>query len=419
MQANFRVAVSKTRLANVILCQISCRYKADIAGRQTQVLGWGKNAKSLQVPAASHTPVAFPQLDDKQICQVAAGYAHSLFLSSSGLVYSAGLNDCGQLGNGTAGKEPVAFASVKGLAGKKIRQVAAGGWNSFAVAEDGSVYSWGWSGSARSGSTAIGFTTSSDVTVATNIPGLKNVQQVVAGERHALALSADGKVFSWGEPSQCRLGHGSTLGLGNAGTLPDLVETLAKHKIVQVAAGKEFSAAISDQGDVYTWGNGSNKQLGNGDDRAYDAVGFMPRRVEKLFGKGDQPVIATEIACGDEFVAVADTRGHLYMWGKGIHFLPVRKAEFDDLGVLSVVAGRSAALVLTKDGSIHRVRNTMTSNHSPLAEEKPKKLFGFIPQSLPRIGVIETLSQKSADRVLSLALGHDHGLAVIASTSKE
>ena len=47
-------------------------------------------------------------------------------------------------------------------------------------------------------------------------------------------------------------------------TIPTLVTTLAGEKIVNIAAGSMHSAAVTDDGVLYTWGKGSYGRLGHG-----------------------------------------------------------------------------------------------------------------------------------------------------------
>ena len=47
-------------------------------------------------------------------------------------------------------------------------------------------------------------------------------------------------------------------------TVPTLVATLAGEKIVNIAAGSMHSAAVTDDGVLYTWGKGSYGRLGHG-----------------------------------------------------------------------------------------------------------------------------------------------------------
>lgn len=84
------------------------------------------------------------------------------------------------------------------------------------------------------------------------------VKQLQSGFEHALLLSANGDVYSWGNGFRGQLGH-DVLRLEET---PVLIEALAGIKINFIAAGGWHSAAISAFGDLYAWGFNSNGQLG-------------------------------------------------------------------------------------------------------------------------------------------------------------
>ncbi len=96
-----------------------------------------------------------------KIIAVALGESHSIALAADGTVYSWGLNNFGQLGNGPTGQETTPVKVLKGEYGgttylgddsnNKITAVALGYYHSIALAEDGTVYSWGFNGSGQLG----------------------------------------------------------------------------------------------------------------------------------------------------------------------------------------------------------------------------------------------------------------------------
>ena len=91
---------------------------------------------------------------------------------------------------------PVATDVSGVLAGKTISAIAAGYDFSLAVSSDGRVYSWGFNTVGQLGNNS---TTQSLVPVAVNTSGAlagKTITAVAAGMYHSLALSSDGKVFA-------------------------------------------------------------------------------------------------------------------------------------------------------------------------------------------------------------------------------
>jgi alpha-tubulin suppressor-like RCC1 family protein len=71
----------------------------------------------------------------EKITDVAAGRAHSLFLTQGGEVYAAGDNTCAQLGLGHRKRlaAPVKIAVFENVPNLKVKKIAAGGKHSAAV----------------------------------------------------------------------------------------------------------------------------------------------------------------------------------------------------------------------------------------------------------------------------------------------
>lgn len=86
--------------------------------------------------------------------------------------------------------------------------------------------------------------------------------QVDGGTWHSLALSSDGDVYSWGGGGYGQLGHLNEDELEKIAYRPTRVTFPDGVKIVKVAAGENFSVALSRSGDIYTWGSNNAGQLG-------------------------------------------------------------------------------------------------------------------------------------------------------------
>lgn len=68
--------------------------------------------------------------------------------------------------------------------------------------------------------------------------------------KHYLALTKEGRVYSWGCGDGGRLGHGDFSSRDD----PTLIQHLVGKNIVSVACGGSYSAAITEGGELYTWG---------------------------------------------------------------------------------------------------------------------------------------------------------------------
>jgi alpha-tubulin suppressor-like RCC1 family protein len=105
------------------------------------------------------------------------------------------------------------------------------------------------------------------------------VTNLVCGSKHTLVLSRKGLVFSWGYNQYGQVGHGDH---GLADWEPRPIKGLTGFKVVQVSAGEDHSVALTDNNEVFSWGRGTNGQLGHGDVKNV----WYPFLIKSLLGKG-------------------------------------------------------------------------------------------------------------------------------------
>ena len=191
------------------------------------------------------------------IVAIAAGYSHSLALTADGSVYSWGLNDYGQLGDGAVAMRttPAPVKLADGTPLTHIIAISGGNSHSLALTADGKVYAWGFNVNGQLGD---GTTTQRDHPIL--IPNFTNVVAIAAGGYHSLALTGNGKVYSWGYNSYGQLGSGAKD--FNAHSAPAAVPGLTG--ITAIAGGGYHSLALSASGAVFAWGQNAYGQLGDG-----------------------------------------------------------------------------------------------------------------------------------------------------------
>ncbi len=130
---------------------------------------------------------------------------------------------------------------------------------------------------------------------------------------HTLLLTSTGRVLSFGTGQYGALGHGYSGGKQLPDVLrPQYIEALARIRVVCTSAGEIHSAAVSVDGDVYTWGDGFCGQLGHGDKKPE----VVPVQVESG-GLDDECV--SHVSCGARHTLAVTECGEVYSWGLG-HF---------------------------------------------------------------------------------------------------
>ena len=74
--------------------------------------------------------------------------------------------------------------------------------------------------------------------------------------------------------------------------------------IVQVACGNSHTIALTEAGDVYSWGHGKQGALGHGGDNDEPT----PKKIAGL-----KDII--KVDCGSEYTMALDKRGKLFAFG--------------------------------------------------------------------------------------------------------
>ncbi|KAL8545085.1 hypothetical protein ACS0TY_005327 [Phlomoides rotata] len=132
-----------------------------------------------------------------------------------------------------------------------------------------------------------------------------DVQNIACGGRHAVLVTKQGEIFSWGEESGGRLGHGVDADVLH----PKLVDALSNTNIELVACGEYHSCAVTLSGDLYTWGHGHFGLLGHGNEVSH----WVPKRVNGPL----EGIHVSSISCGPWHTAVVTSAGQLFTFGDG------------------------------------------------------------------------------------------------------
>ena len=138
------------------------------------------------------------------------------------------------------------------------------------------------------------------------LPGTVKSTAISAGADHVLVIGSDGNVYAWGNNAY------GQLGIDNGGltvTAPTLVESLRNKNVISVSAGRYFSLALTEGGQVYSFGANNRLQLGYelANSAAYSAT---PTPITAL-----STVFITQISAGYESAIAVDVNNKAYLWG--------------------------------------------------------------------------------------------------------
>jgi alpha-tubulin suppressor-like RCC1 family protein len=189
--------------------------------------------------------------------KVAVGSGHACGLGKvDQQIYCWGLNNHGQLGNGTI-INSLALTPVKAdgvMAGHAIVDIFAENTTTFALDDQGNLYGWGRNSVGQIGDGTIAGRTQ-PVLVQT---GGVVFTQFSFGAGHAFGLTASGELYGWGQNDFGQLGNGQTSNV----LKPTLIALNQDEEIEFVRAGHTQSLLKTASGQLYTAGSGSAGALG-------------------------------------------------------------------------------------------------------------------------------------------------------------
>ncbi|KAK6131563.1 hypothetical protein DH2020_034703 [Rehmannia glutinosa] len=208
--------------------------------------------------------------------QVAAGLSFTMFLTNQGHVYTCGINTHGQLGHGDTQDRPTPQKVEFLESVASIVQIAAGPGYGLAVADDGTLFSFG------SGTNfCLGHGEQHNELRPRAILSFKrkgiHIVRVSAGDEHVVALDSNGHVYTWGKGYCGALGHGDEIDK----TTPEHLTSLRSHLAVQVCASKRKTFVLVDNGSVYGFGWMGFGSLGFPDRGVSDKI-VRPRVLDSL-----------------------------------------------------------------------------------------------------------------------------------------
>jgi alpha-tubulin suppressor-like RCC1 family protein len=282
----------------------------------------------------------------KESTTLASGQQFSMIVQR-GTLYTCGMNKSGQLGNGQT--EDCYNVPVKVM--DDVQKVAAGYDTAFAITKDGTLYGWG--GNAY-GQLADGTFENSN----TPVEIMQDVTEVAAGNGHVLAITSDGSVYSWGENTYNLIGQSNAENADGVACQTEPVKIMDNG--MDVSAGEQTSFVVTTDGVLYGWGLDQNGQIGIaeadsvGDDKAvYQAEPTVILENVK------------KVSAGRYLHTLALTNdGEVYAWGNNlngavgaasqesgdaVYSEPVKVLE----DCVDIAAGSAHSLALKKNGDLY------------------------------------------------------------------
>lgn len=227
-----------------------------------------------------------------QFVQLATGQSFACGLTRAGHAYCWGLNDRGQLGDGTTADRSVPTA-VAG--GHTFSSIVGGSKHTCGITTQGEAFCWGKNDSGELGTGNRSYLPNP---TPSQVIGNHAFTHLAAGADHTCGLTSTGAALCWGNNYQGQLGNE----IDEISVVP--VDVLGDHSFTAIAAGYQHTCAIDSMGATRCWGVGMFGRLGNGD----TADEFSPVLVE---GTNE----FTNLGLGGAHSCGVTSSGAGYCWG--------------------------------------------------------------------------------------------------------
>ena len=357
---------------NGVIAMAAGQYHTVAIKKDGTVWAWGYNNRGQLGDSTTDNRTSPVQVVGKNgvgfledIIAVSVGTSHTVAIESDGKLWAWGQNNRGQLGNGsydtTGISHPIPAQVVDPNPLSPWVAVSAGSYHTLAVKKNGTLWTWGLNDIGQLGDGSKTQKDSPVQVVGKNGVGfLEDVIAVAAGLNHTVAIKKDGTLWAWGSNQNGQLGDGSTTQKDSP------VQVVYKNgfeleDVIAVAAGANHTVALKKDGTLWAWGQYTYGKLGIGDPQGgevVDAKATNPVQVVGRYKDWDKDWFAV-FAGGDHTVALKKD-GTLWAWGlndigqlglgdKGNNRnIPTRLGEAADL--VGVSGGSRYSMALRRSG---------------------------------------------------------------------
>ncbi|MCR8963578.1 hypothetical protein O0550_10260 [Brevibacillus halotolerans] len=178
--------------------------------------------------------------------KVASGNHHTLFLTAEGKLYSAGLNDYGQLGVLDNYQTNNYNYNLKFVMDDVV-EISAGAYTSFAIKTNGDLYGFGYNGNNQQGVKSV--------SAYKPMMLMRGVKGASTGNGFSLVVKGNGDLYGCGE------NDAGQLALSSPSNVP--IWTLIATDVKQAFASYKNSYIVKEDGKAYACGSNYYGQMGN------------------------------------------------------------------------------------------------------------------------------------------------------------
>ena len=234
--------------------------------------------------------------------EINCGYYNIAGLKDDGTLWTWGKNDQGGLGDNTTVYKSSPVQTIAGGTDWKTMVVGTYYEHCAAIKNDGTLWLWGHNEYGEIGDE----TTVDKSSPVQTIAGGTDWKQVASGGSHTAAIKNDGTLWMWGYNGGGEVDKYGQLGDNTIIDKSSPVQTVCGGTDWKsVSCGAKFTAAIKNNGTLWTWGQNADGQLGD------ETSNNKSSPVQTIAGGTDWK----QISCGDNHMIAIKNNGTCWTWG--------------------------------------------------------------------------------------------------------
>jgi X-linked retinitis pigmentosa GTPase regulator len=267
---------------------------------------------------------------------IKCGDGHNMLLIGDEL-YVWGRNYAGQLGLG----HNLHINYPQKLNLKKIKKISCGGEHSMALTITNKLYVWGKNDYGQLG---LGHNRNINHPKKLHIKKADEIVKIICGCDNSTVITASNCIYVWGKNEE------GQLGLGHNENIWSPQRFVLGHTVKKIAFGHDHSMALTMSNEIYIWGGNSNRQLGLGHNLDIN----LPRKISLYFDK----IPIRKIICGFWYSMVVTDQNEVYVWGENDHnrlgscddeiiYFPQKlRLEDDDFKIKKIACGNLHSIAI-------------------------------------------------------------------------
>ena len=272
------------------------------------------------------------------------GKSHTICLSDEGIVYSFGRNKYGQLGLRNFEVAVITPSPILNL--PKITQVSCGKFFTVCLAEEGTLWSFGYNDYGQLGTGNRNY-----FNVPQKMQDIPLAKSIYCGGFHVLIITDDLNLWGVGD------NQFGQLCLNNKEISLKPRQTLFTN-IIKIAAGSFHSIFQNKEQEIYGCGENSHGQLGLGHNQK---IQIEPCKLLR------QPPNIVQFCCGSMYSIFLDSEGNVFLVGYNNHYCSqfvLHKIE-NFTPIRTISAGDSVNYLLDFDGYVWSFGDRNRTNTIP------------------------------------------------------